>query len=40
MAINELSGPILTALLAKEIFKSKNRYFSYRFVFALKPLVP
>ena len=34
MAINELSGPILTALLAKEIFKSKNRYFSYRFVFA------
>ncbi len=34
MAINELSGPIITALLAKEISKKKNRYFSYRFIFA------
>ena len=34
MAINELSGPLVTAFLAKEISKMKNRYFSYRFVFA------
>ena len=34
LAINELSGPIITALLAKEISKIKKRYYSYRFVFA------
>jgi len=34
MAINELSGPLITAFLAKEISKIKNRYFSYRFIFA------
>ncbi len=34
MAINELSGPLVAAFLAKELKKEKNRYFSYRFVFA------
>lgn len=33
MAINELSGPLLTTYLAKKILKRKN-YFSYRFIFA------
>lgn len=33
MAINELSGPLVVAFLAREIKKVKNRYFSYRFVF-------
>tara|TARA_B100001094_G_C18139977_1_gene777268 strand:+ start:285 stop:1667 length:1383 start_codon:yes stop_codon:yes gene_type:complete len=33
LAINELSGPLVTAFLAKEIKKISNRYFSYRFVF-------
>ena len=34
MAINELSGPLISAILAKEISKKKNRFFSYRFIFA------
>lgn len=34
MAINELSGPLVSAFLAKEISKIRNRYFSYRFIFA------
>ena len=34
MAINELSGPLVATFLAKEISKIKNRYFSYRFIFA------
>ena len=34
LAVNELSGPLVTAFLAKEIKKISNRYFSYRFVFA------
>jgi len=34
LAINELSGPIITALLAKEVSKIKKRYYSYRFIFA------
>jgi aminopeptidase-like protein len=34
MAINELSGPLVAAFLAREIKKEKNRHFSYRFVFA------
>ena len=34
MAINELSGPLIASILAKEVSKIKNRYFSYRFIFA------
>ena len=34
MANNELSGPLVTAFLAAEIAKNKNRYYSYRFLFA------
>tara|TARA_B100000965_G_scaffold327051_1_gene289726 strand:+ start:4709 stop:6076 length:1368 start_codon:yes stop_codon:yes gene_type:complete len=34
LAINELSGPIITALLANEISKVKKRYYSFRFIFA------
>jgi aminopeptidase-like protein len=34
MANNELSGPLVTAFLAAEIAKKKDRHYSYRFLFA------
>ncbi|MFH2058478.1 MAG: DUF4910 domain-containing protein [Pseudomonadota bacterium] len=33
LANNELSGPVLTAFIAKELIKQKNLNYSYRFVF-------
>ena len=33
MANNELSGPLLTVFLQREIERMKNRYFTYRFVY-------
>ncbi len=33
LAINELSGPLTAAIIAKQLLKVKHRYFSYRFVF-------
>ncbi len=33
MANNELSGPLVTAFLYKELKKLKNRFYNYRFVF-------
>jgi len=33
MANNELSGPLLTIFLQREIERMKNRYFTYRFVY-------
>jgi len=34
MAINEISGPLVVAFLAKDILNMKKKYFSYRFIFA------
>ena len=34
MAINELSGPLVTAFLYKKLKTIKNRKYSYRFIFA------
>jgi len=34
MAINELSGPLVTAFLYKELAKIKDRKYTYRFLFA------
>tara|TARA_Y100000591_G_scaffold265118_1_gene238607 strand:+ start:6115 stop:7392 length:1278 start_codon:yes stop_codon:yes gene_type:complete len=33
MANNELSGPLVTAMISKEVRKIKNRRFTYRFVY-------
>lgn len=33
LASNELSGPLVTAFIYRELKKIKNRYYSYRFVF-------